>query len=513
MTGPSATPTAADPVPDRVPVPRPTALDTTLAWSAAPGLVGLAVAVGALFDLAVRSGSATLGGALLVAGTSAALLASGRLRTRSSRWLVTAAPLFGMWLALRTSDWLLPLDVVAAFGLLALGASLSGGGSLFDLTLPAVGQRFVLVALHGIEVPLFLQPVVRGVAARAGAHPSVVPAVRGVVLAVPVLAVLGGLLASADAVFASILRVEVGGWDLVGHGLLVIAGAWGMLGLLRTASATAIGPRPRHDLRLGRTELTVLLGSVALLFAGFAAAQLVALSGGGRHVVETAGLTYAEYARSGFFQLLWVAGLTVVLLLGLRALVREDDTEARRRFRRLALLVVALTLVIVVVALRRLGLYQEAFGLTMLRLYCSVFAAWVGLVVLSVGAAIAGAWPQRSWLPGAALVSGLVVILALNIANPEAIVVRHNVDRLADGRTVDGEYLAEGLSLDAVPTLVDRLPSLDEATRRELLASIGCPEPGHGWAGWNRSRSAAVAALADPNLRNGRQIRAACARL
>lgn len=133
----------------------------------------------------------------------------------------------------------------------------------------------------------------------------------------------------------------------------------------------------------------------------------------------------------------------------------------------------------------------------MLRLYSTVFALWVGAVIVGVGLLIGGVRSDRHWLPGAALLAGLVVLFGLNVANPEALVARHNLARLADGREVDSEYLAEGLSLDAVPTIVDRLAALDLVTQGELLLRIGCPERGRGWAGWNASRSAAADAIGE----------------
>jgi hypothetical protein len=480
----AAPPRSADDLGVRVEVP------------AVPRLLWLALAVGVLCDLALRSGAASLGGAFLVVGTSAALLVSGRLRTRTSQVLVAVAPLFGVWLAIRMSEWLLPLDVLVAFGLLVLGTSLSSGGSLFELSVPVAAQRLAVSVLHGCGVPGFLRPVATAIAARAGRNGGAVPALRGVVLAVPVVVVLGALLASADAVFAAIFRIEADTGDLVLHAFLITLGAWVLLGLLRTASAEPVRPRGGIRARLGRTEVTVVLGSVVLLFGAFAGAQLVALSEGGQKVLDTAGLTYAEYARSGFFQLLWVAALTVALLLGLRPVVADDEV-APRRFRVLGEVVVVLTLVIVATAVRRLGLYKDAFGLTMLRLYSTVFALWVGGVIVGVGLVIAGVRRDRHWLPGAALVSALVGLFGLNLVNPEALVARHNLDRLAQGREVDAEYLAEGLALDAVPTIVDRLPTLDPMTQADLLARIGCPERGDGWAGWNASRSAAADAVGE----------------
>lgn len=295
---PDARPLIADPA-ERTALRDPDLLAFGVAVPAVPRLLWWALGVGLLCDLALRSGAISLGGSLLVLGTAAALLASGRLRTRTSQAMVAAAPLFGSWLALRSSDWLVPFDVLAAAGLLVLGTSLSNGGSLFDLSVPEAVQRVSVAVLHGCSVPGFLQPVLRAGGDRARQHGGATPALRGALLAAPVLAVLGGLLASADAVFASIFRVDVDGGDLALHLLLVALGAWVLLGLLRNASGAPLATRPPARPWVGATEVSVLLGAVALLFASFAVTQAVALTGGADHVIETAGLTYAEYARRG----------------------------------------------------------------------------------------------------------------------------------------------------------------------------------------------------------------------
>ena len=70
------------------------------------------------------------------------------------------------------------------------------------------------------------------------------------------------------------------------------------------------------------------LGVLDALFLAFVAVQATVLFGGHRHVLETEGLTYAEYARQGFWQLLWVSALT---LLVLSAVIRVAGREQHRR--------------------------------------------------------------------------------------------------------------------------------------------------------------------------------------
>ena len=438
----------------------------------------------ALTDLAVRSGVVAVAGTLLVVAVVTGFVASGRLARPEAVGVVLFALPFGVFLSLRMSPWLLPLDVLAVAGLLVLGASLAGGGTLLDLPVPSLVVRAVHALGHGLAAPAF------AVAPFERRRSSAV--LRGVALAVPLLVVLGLLLASADAVFAGFFTW----WSpvtVIQHAVLLTVGAWGMVGLLRVASAEPAPEPPTLPWRLGHVEATVVLGSLVALFSAFAMAQVVAVAGGARHVLQTAGLTYAEYARSGFFQLLAAAGITLVAVVGLRAVTDLSDPRHRLRFAVLAETALALTLVIVVVALRRLGLYQQAYGLTMLRLYSSVFAAWIGVVLLFAGAALAGVGAGRAWFPAAAAAAGLVLLLLLNVANPEAAVVRHNVERAVHTQKVDPAYLGE-LSDDAVPALVSALPRLPEPARSDVLAAVcDAAEPPFGgvWA-TNTSRRRAM---------------------
>src|SRR3712207_1338717 len=95
--------------------------------------------------------------------------------------------------------------------------------------------------------------------------------------------------------------------------------AWVSAGLLwvalvaRNPDSLAF-PRPAA-LSLGIVEVGVILGLLDALFLAFVAVQVRYLFGGAERVVETAGLTYAEYARRGFFELVTVTALVLPLLL------------------------------------------------------------------------------------------------------------------------------------------------------------------------------------------------------
>ena len=163
------------------------------------------------------------------------------------------------------------------------------------------------------------------------------------------------------------------------------------------------------------------LDAMVLLFV---TVQVGALFGGHDHVLETEGLTYAEYAREGFAQLVVVTALTlVVVAVAARRAPRETATD--RLLSRLALGALCLgTLGVVASALRRMDLYVEAFGLTRLRVFVTVTE--IALAAIFVLLLVAGIRWRGGWLPRAALQVVGVAMLGLALVNPDAQIVRHN---------------------------------------------------------------------------------------
>ena len=446
------------------------------------------------FDIGVRSGVAVLAGAVTVVVVSGFLLASGDVVNRQAQAAIAAAPVFALWLSIRSSPWLLPLDLVVAAGLLVLGASLADEGSVLDLSVGKLVKRGIHALFHGLAAPAFVATALAPLVGRGGRRLAVV---RGAVLAAPIVLVIGLLLSSADAVFASFFTLSLDPGSLASHAVLLVIGGWGMAGLLCIAAAAPVDTDLDAARRapIGAVEATTVLACLVAVFAAFAVSQLVALSGGGQRVIETAGLTYADYARGGFFQLLAVAAITLATLTTLRANSDLSRPSDARRFVLLAEAAAALTLVVVCVALRRLHLYEQAFGLTMLRLYSSVFAVWIAGVFVLLGVSLAGAAARRPWLLSAATGLGLVGLLVLNVVNPEAVVVRHNLANIERSGRFDAGYLGL-LSDDAVPALVAGLLRLDDEDRDVVVAQLCAARPvaKRGWWAYNASADAATEA-------------------
>jgi hypothetical protein len=316
---------------------------------------------------------------------------------------------------------------------------------------------------------------------------------RGLLLAAPLLLVFGALFVAADQVFQGFVTdVVPNGEEVFSHAALIVVFAWIAAGLLREylVRREPFEADVRPFFTLGRTEIAVVLGSLNLLFLAFVLVQVRYLFGGNALVEGRTSLSYAEYARHGFFELVTVAALVLPLLLLGDWLRRRDTRRDDVVFRVLAGALLVLLGVVMVSALQRMRLYQREYGLTELRVYTTAFMLWLAVVFAWAAATVLRS--RRHLFAIGALVSGFAAIFALHALNPDALIARTNLDR----PNLDVTYLTR-LSDDATPTLVDALPKLgpDEREALELYLREREAAGGGDWRTWNWSRHRSDAAL------------------
>lgn len=317
---------------------------------------------------------------------------------------------------------------------------------------------------------------------------------RGLLIAVPLLLVFGGLFASADAVFRtraeSLFRVDIDFESLNGHFWTFVLGfmlAGGLLHRLVLNEARSKPPvdRTGKGSRVGIIEIGIVLGSLNLLFASFIAIQFRYLFGARDLVKATSGLSYSEYARSGFFELVWVAALALVVLLGAHALLKKEGERDERAFQWLGRGLVGMVFCVVASALIRMKLYTDQFGLTELRVYSTVFMVWLTLAIGWLLFTTLNRRPQR--FAFGTMVSGLLVIFGTNWIDPDALIVRTNLAKPG----ADFAYLAT-LSDDAVLALRqmgDTVPSVHREETDALIKRRRAGVADSDWREMNLSRS------------------------
>jgi hypothetical protein len=437
--------------------------------------------------------------------------------TPAWRVVALALPLMGfaVMVAVRANGFLTVLNVLAVLALLGLLADRWGGARPSPLGLLAYPVAFLRTLGHATILPAPLLPAAVDLRATRRGWPVLMPVLRGVLLALPVLGVFTLLLASADLVFAHVLaglfrldvllRLPELGW----RGVVVLGAAWfiaGGLAYALTRRDPASGPDaveaelaalPRL-VGIGFVEVATLLVLVDTLFLGFGWLQWTYLFGGQANITA-AGYTYADYARRGFFELLLVAVLTLGLIVALQTLTRRRTRAQARGFQALSSLLIAGVLVLIAAALQRMLLYEEAYGYTELRLYVHVFLVWLAVVF---GWFLLTLWTRPARFAGGCLLAALGVLATLNGINPDATIAQQNLARYAQSGKLDAYYLTH-LSVDAVPTLLTALPEVQgqehEILRAYLfrqLQELDTNPASVDWPAWNLARSVAHSVLA-----------------
>jgi len=445
-----------------------------------PWLLATAVALGVLGDVLLRGipwgVNAVLWTAAVSAATAAVLARVRRNAVRSTLPLLLAAIFFSGCIAWRDAYVLATWNGLAA--VLALGLVLLHGRR-FSLAGSTIGEYVRDGAAAGVRLIAAPLSLLSGGWGNAPASPGRRSLIRrtavGLLLALPVMLVFGALLASADPIFERAVRWLID-WDfeqIVSHLVLTAVLSWLAGGLLLTIAAS--GPLwpfadklPRRP-GLGLLEVGIPLAALAVLFALFVVVQFRYLFGGEDLVRATIGLTYADYARRGFFELVTVTTLVIPLLVTGDWFLDDNDGTVRRRFRWLAALLLALVALITVSAAERLRLYVGTYGLTDTRVYAAAVMLWVGTVLAWFGATVLRGHRER-FVVGS-VVAGFVVLAMLNGANPDALVARTNLRRTAAGAELDLDYVAR-LGADAAPVLLEQSSDLPNDTRCAIVALV-----------------------------------------
>jgi hypothetical protein len=443
-------------------------------------------------------------------------------------WLPAVAMAASLGPALRTDPSVVFLDTwLAVFAIAAWSFAVSG--------VPVTRRAARVVAVMGIQAGIATAIGFAWLLTRVGADGTLTrgtrqlgraaPVLRGAIIAIPVLAGFAVLLGSADAVFGHALDAALRLPDLddvvgrvafaavaavlVAGPMTIASGARGLLDPVEpplddAAAVAAVGPDASiHPVaaRSGATEAVVVLVAVDVLFAAFAAIQVVYLFGGS-DTLATIGLTYSDYARQGYFQLVGVVALAGLLLIG-----AHEVAGRRRGLVAAGLTLLVLTGVILASAALRLRVYQDAYGWTELRFFVAASIGWLAVAVVIAIALLAA--DRMRWIAHGLAASAVVITLLVSVIGPQSFVMLQNVARALDPALVppdghSGFDLDYGLTLgdDSIPALVAALDLLQPADRSNALAELWARK--HDLAvdptttalvAWNLSRERARSAL------------------
>lgn len=363
-----------------------------------------------------------------------------------------------------TDDWKLLLMTKTGLFLLTmtLAVRLFGRtqGNSFGGNLRAIGSG-IMETLYCID-----KPIADGVEyVKAGGqlfkNKKTQSVLLGLLIALPLLAVILALLFSADAVFFNLAKEMAGDWNLREPLLvcLMIAAVYMVsYSFIRGLTSYETKP-PRNPGKKGEPIAAITFTSlIALVYLAFCAVQILYLFIGKMQLPE--GLTWASYARQGFFQLLFVCLINLVMVLLCLALFGES-----RILKGILTAISLMTYIMVVSSALRMFLYIQNYYMTFLRLMVLWALAVIAVVLVGV---IIFTWQKSFPLFGYCTVAVTLFYLVLAFARPDFVVAKYDISHAsvqeADGEDpyagiyrgfADYEYL-NGLSADAALVLTEK---------------------------------------------------------
>lgn len=306
--------------------------------------------------------------------------------------------------------------------------------------------------------------------------------IAGICLSLLAMAVIIPLMASADMVFNEIMlritRNITADIDLeifISHIIIIFLVSGYMYGFLGTVvNKRKSGPVSIDKLSAGETALklmagkrmkqktdfdsiipmTVFLSVMNLVFLFFSYIQVkYIILGGTDYLPEN--ITYAEYARSGFFQMMVLSVMNFSITIFLSSYICK-----LKKTKKLQILLTTLsifTLIVVFSSYSRMNLYENTYGYTRLRflVYIILFTeAGLNLMLMY------GIWNRNFEFLRYGLLAVLFVYLMLNTVNIDGYIASRNIDRYFETNDIDMNYLIYSLSSDASTELL-RLKDVD----------------------------------------------------
>jgi hypothetical protein len=449
-----------------------------LFWKQAPGII-----------FALFATLCLLGGFYL-------LLADGLRPSHKSLILLPFFAFFAVMSFVRAEPMTTFLSYILTLFVMAVFSATYLGGNWIRYSLADYLGRSLNLLASMIARPISFAAEVRKVQAESGVVPvkrNIWPIIRGVIIALPIVAIFATLLASADVIFSQRLDDLIKLFNLeklpeyIFRLIYILVFGYALAGtFLHSASQSneekLIGEdKPAIPPFLGFTETSIVLGSVVILFAFFVVIQFQYFFGGQTNI-HIDGYTYSEYAVRGFGELVTVAFFALLLLLGLSAITCRESEIQRRIFSGLGVTLVALVLVMLVSAYQRLGLYEAVYGFSRLRTYTHVFLIWIGLLLVAT-IVLEVLRKERSFAL-AAVIASFGFAISLSLLNVDAFIVNQNIHReisvsnssnLPERVALDAQYFLD-LSDDAVPALTNayRTPSLPDAVKEKVGVALAC---------------------------------------
>lgn len=286
---------------------------------------------------------------------------------------------------------------------------------------------------------------------------------KGIIMSLPVLAILGWFLYSADLVVQAyanklfdLLYIKIN-LEIILRIIIIFIFSYIFIGIFSKIADKNNPETPEiKNSRIKSTgfieSMTVLI-LVELLFLAFISIQFFYLFGGKSYVWGiNEYITYSEYAKNGFYELIKVAIISFLLIYAIDGSSKIETLKEKKTFKFLSAALFIEITIILLSALKRLLLYVDGYGLTLFRFLAFALLFWIFCVFLFFLYKI---FLEKKISVFVSMVFFLTIAvwIGVNIINPHELIAKVNIERFLEGKKIDPVYFSD-LSEDAVPEIV-----------------------------------------------------------
>ena len=306
-----------------------------------------------------------------------------------------------------------------------------------------------------------------------GKQKAIGKALVGVLCAVPLLLIIVPLLISSDDAFQGMMRKLFSNsfsnfWESIfGLILSVFVLSYGFsLKKARVKQASNGNPASIENV-----YIISFLSVISICYMLYLFSQLAYFFSAFRGFLPDKEITYAEYARKGFFEMCVIAVINLILVFVALLLAKKKEGKVCTAIKALATFVATFTLIIIATAISKMVLYIDTYGMTVLRLTTSAFMVFLAIVFLSV---ILRIYLRNINIIKTALVAAGCILLLLGTLNVNAVCARYNYESYISKRldSVDVKAMYQ-LGDEGIPYLVklydDKDPAVSSKAKSYLV--------------------------------------------
>ena len=296
-------------------------------------------------------------------------------------------------------------------------------------------------------------------------------ALLGLVIALPFAAILVALLAGGDPAFKGMLdSIDLGKAPQRLLSLLLAIPLF-IIVFCRLFVMQSIERKRREESGKGLdpTVLMFFMLGICVVYAAYLFSQLAYFFNGFMGFLPD-GFTYAGYARKGFFELTAVSVINIILIILATALSRKKEGKLPPGIKLPSLFLCLFSLVLAATEIAKMKMYMDNFGLTLLRIYTTVFTVFLAAVFIAL---IIHLFARRFPYFKVAVVIGAALIITTSFVSADRLVAEYNVSAYKSGvlESVDVRTIT-WLGDAAVPSLLELAQDSDSEVANEAKENL-----------------------------------------